>query len=109
MRKTFPEVVHVQPVGETYEDSFMREVGNLNAKRQSRPSMRYENECHFADNFTADIHEPVNIDEAWTGEHSVQWKEATDSEYESLLKNHTWDLVPPPDGKNVVGSRWIFS
>ena len=38
----------------------------------------------------------------------MQWKEATDSEYESLLKNHTWDLVPPPDGKNVVGSRWIF-
>ena len=33
---------------------------------------------------------------------------ATDSEYESLLINHTWDLVPPTDGKNVVGSRWIF-
>ena len=25
------------------------------------------------------------------------------------MKNETWDLVPPPpDGKNVIGSRWIL-
>ena len=31
-----------------------------------------------------------------------------ESEYSSLLKNDTWDLVPPPEGKNIVGSRWIL-
>ncbi|CAB4038208.1 Retrovirus-related Pol poly from transposon TNT 1-94 [Paramuricea clavata] len=59
-------------------------------------------------NLTADINEPVHIQEAWTGDHSVEWKEATDSEYESLMKNDTWELVPPPKGKNIVGSRWVF-
>ena len=33
---------------------------------------------------------------------------ATDSEYESLSKHHTWDLVGLPESKNVVGCKWIF-
>ena len=56
----------------------------------------------------ADINEPVNIEEAWSGENSANWKQATNSEYESLMKNNTWELVPPPKGKNIVGSRWVF-
>ena len=32
-----------------------------------------------------------------------------ESEYSSLLKNDTWDLVPPPEGKNVVGSRLVLN
>jgi hypothetical protein len=72
-----------------------------------RDSSRFDDECYVADNFTDDINEPVNIQEAWTEDHSVEWKEATDSEYESLMKNDTWELVPPPKGKNIVGSRWV--
>ena len=30
-----------------------------------------------------------------------------ESEYSSLPKNDAWDLVPPPEGKNIVGSRWV--
>ena len=25
-----------------------------------------------------------------------------------VMSNHTWDLVELPEGKNVVGSRWVF-
>ena len=57
---------------------------------------------------TADINEPTYIEDAFSGEHYHQWKEATKSEYDSLVGNNTWELVPPPDGKNVVGSRWVF-
>ena len=38
----------------------------------------------------------------------MQWKNATDEEYNSLMKNHTWDLVELPEGKNIVGCKWIF-
>ena len=31
-----------------------------------------------------------------------------ESEYFSLLKNDTLNLVPPPEGKSIVGSRWIL-
>jgi hypothetical protein len=29
-------------------------------------------------------------------------------EYEALLSNGTWDLVPWPPGANVVTDKWIF-
>lgn len=29
-------------------------------------------------------------------------------EYEALLKNHTWALVPATPAMNIVGCRWVF-
>jgi hypothetical protein len=31
-----------------------------------------------------------------------EWEQAMQDEMNSLLKNHTWDLVPQPQGKNIV-------
>ncbi|CAA0827088.1 Uncharacterized mitochondrial protein AtMg00820, partial [Striga hermonthica] len=32
---------------------------------------------------------------------SDNWKEAMRSEYEALIKNKTWFLTSPPQGKNI--------
>jgi hypothetical protein len=29
-------------------------------------------------------------------------------EYNSLLKNQTWDLVPLPSGRKLVMCRWVY-
>ena len=29
-------------------------------------------------------------------------------EYQALLRNHTWSLVPPPPSAHIVGCRWIY-
>jgi hypothetical protein len=29
-------------------------------------------------------------------------------ELDQIEKNHTWELVPRPKDKNVVGTKWIF-
>jgi len=29
-------------------------------------------------------------------------------EYESIIKNNTWDLVKLPHGKQPIGFRWLF-
>ncbi|GAA0179793.1 transmembrane signal receptor [Lithospermum erythrorhizon] len=33
---------------------------------------------------------------------------AMQDEYDPLIKNNTWDLVPPPSGVNIIRSMWIF-
>jgi hypothetical protein len=37
----------------------------------------------------------------------THWRRAME-EYEALLSNITWDLVPRPPGVNVITSKWIF-
>ena len=29
-------------------------------------------------------------------------------EYEALLRNDTWELVPPDPVHNLVGSKWVY-
>ena len=29
-------------------------------------------------------------------------------EYQSIMKNDDWDIVPRPEGKSVVTSKWIY-
>ena len=29
-------------------------------------------------------------------------------EYSSIMKNDVWDVVPRPEGKSVVTSKWIY-
>ena len=87
----------------------MREVENLNPQRERRPPQRFDDELYnCTEDLTADINEPSNINEAWTGKNSTEWKKATESEYKSLIDNHTWELVPLPHDKNIVGSKWLF-
>jgi hypothetical protein len=36
------------------------------------------------------------------------WQQAMDEELSALHKTDTWDLVPLPPGKSVVGCRWVY-
>ena len=36
------------------------------------------------------------------------WKEAIKSEIDSILQNHTWELVDLPPGSKPLGYKWIF-
>lgn len=65
-------------------------------------------ELEYANLVNAVREEPTTFNEAINGENSLQWKDAVKSEYESLMKNDTWQLVDLPPGRNLVGSKWIF-
>ena len=44
-------------------------------------------------------------------EESVQeptWVDSMVEEYDSIVRNNAWEIVPMPVGKSVVGSRWIY-
>ena len=36
------------------------------------------------------------------------WVDAMVEEYDSIIRNSAWEIVPRPVGKSVVGSRWIY-
>ena len=36
------------------------------------------------------------------------WKEAMNEECESIMKNDVWDVVPRPQDKSVVTSKWLY-
>jgi hypothetical protein len=49
--------------------------------------------------------EPHNVDEALANKN---WKHAMDLEYNALLHNKTWHLVPPQKGRNIIGCKWVW-
>jgi hypothetical protein len=48
---------------------------------------------------------PKKIDEA--SKHD-NWIRAMNEELDQIEKNNTWELVPRPADKNVIGSKWVF-
>ena len=36
------------------------------------------------------------------------WRSAMEQEYQGLLKNGMWRLVPPHSGVNIIDSKWVF-
>jgi hypothetical protein len=36
------------------------------------------------------------------------WQDAMAKEYQSILKNDVWDIVPRPEEKSVITSKWIY-
>ena len=49
--------------------------------------------------------EPSSFEEV--AHHDV-WQDAMVAEYDSIMKNQVWEVVSRPEGKKVVGSRWIY-
>ena len=37
-----------------------------------------------------------------------EWQQAMHLEFEALMSNKTWVLVPPPPNQNIIGCRWVY-
>ena len=57
---------------------------------------------------STNLSDPRTFTEAIQSSNSHQWKKASDSEYESLITNNTWKIVPRPNNSNVVSCKWVF-
>jgi hypothetical protein len=71
--------------------------------RQSRPPQRYSGYMALMSDLID--REPSSFQEA--SEQQV-WRDAMVEEHASIMKNDVWEVVPRPEGKSVVGSRWIY-
>ena len=48
------------------------------------------------------------MQEALQSDYATQWKQAADSEYESLMYNKAWELVELPANRSTIGCKWVF-
>lgn len=51
---------------------------------------------------------PETIDEALGSHDSARWRKSMNEEFQSLIKNRTWDLVDLPVGRRPIKSKWVF-
>ena len=63
--------------------------------------------CRMANHHIHSV--PKSYTQAVNSEDSSDWKLAMDDEYQSLKENNTFDIVPLPEGKKLVGGRWVFA
>lgn len=75
-----------------------------------RRSKRQRISTSFGPNFVTFLleNEPQTFKAAMSSSDSTFWKEAVNSEIESILNNHTWKLVDLPPENKPLGSKWIF-
>ena len=77
---------------------------------EPRKGSRIKKSKNFGPNFISfmTLGEPQTYKEAMTSPEALSWKEAINSEVESILQNHTWELVDIPPGSKPIGCKWIF-
>jgi hypothetical protein len=52
--------------------------------------------------------EPQIVEEALNGENAKKWEIAMQEEYDFLVVNNTWSLVPLPKGRKPISCKWVF-
>ena len=95
------------PIEPQPQEQVVQEQQHRYPRRQRTAPVRYGID-EFVDTAFLDevqIEEPKSIEEALKDQ---EWKEAADSEYQSLMENETWKLVKLPTGRKPVGCKWIF-
>lgn len=55
-----------------------------------------------------DVGEPASYKEALSSPDSEKWKQAIQSEYDSLIENDTWVLEDLPPGRTPISCKWVF-
>jgi hypothetical protein len=58
--------------------------------------------------YNHDSFDTLSIQEALSGPEADSWREAMDSEYQSLMDNGTWHLVPRPADRKLVSCKWLL-
>jgi hypothetical protein len=78
-------------------------LGDKNAKTQTRRKL--ENSSEQMNLSLLSKVEPKCFAESRNDPH---WVKAMEEELNQIEKNETWELVPRPKDKNVIGTKWIF-
>jgi hypothetical protein len=78
-------------------------IGDINKGVQTRRKLiKDTKQSHVA---FLSMTEPKIFEEASQDD---DWIRSMNEELDQIEKNNTWELVPRPEDKNVIGSKWVF-
>ncbi|KAH9699197.1 Integrase catalytic domain-containing protein [Citrus sinensis] len=78
--------------------------------RERRPPTwhsEYVTEINIAYCLLTEDGEPLTFHEALNSSDVALWMTTMHEEIEALHKNKTWELVPLPHGRKVIGNKWV--
>ncbi|KAK3038255.1 hypothetical protein RJ639_030864 [Escallonia herrerae] len=77
---------------------------------EPRRSKRARMSTSFGPDFLTYLleNEPRTYSEAMSSPDAPHWKEAINSEIESIMQNHIWELVDLPPENKILECKWIF-
>jgi hypothetical protein len=95
---------HSSPIGEDRSSQSGEKDNQLRrSSRQIQLPERYKDYALMSS--ISNVIEPMNFDEA--NEHD-EWRNAMEEEYDSIIKNNTWELTELPKHKKPIGCKWIY-
>jgi hypothetical protein len=75
-----------------------------------RGTFRENKRPHRFSSYVSTMSHIIDTEPSYHGATTGQrvWQDAMTEEYQSIIKNNVWDIVPRPQGKSVVTSKWIY-
>lgn len=89
------------------EEQKKKEVIPLEMTLRSRRKESDNPQTNLATGIKDDV--PTSYRQAIESEESLQWLEAMNEEYNSLMAHDSWDLVELPPGVKPVKCRWVYA
>ena len=56
-----------------------------------------------------DIVIPKTYEEAISSKYSEHWQAAMQAEYDAMLQNKVWRIVPAPKGVHILSPKWVYA
>ncbi|KAF5447398.1 hypothetical protein F2P56_032953 [Juglans regia] len=81
------------------------QTNNLKPRQPFVGMVKYHLPKCLISKYNSPLTEPTSFTEA--SKHA-SWRDAMNSGFNALLKNGTWDLVPPKLHQNLVGNKWVY-
>ena len=95
-------------------DTATSDIDHESINDESEEALRRSKRARTSKSFGPDFltylleNELQSFNEAMSTPEAPMWKEAVNSEIESIMQNHTWELVDLPPGSKPLGCKWIF-
>ncbi|KAJ9552489.1 hypothetical protein OSB04_016534 [Centaurea solstitialis] len=98
----------VEPQQKVTEESDIQPPPVRRSDRVRHAPERYNLLISDGDDTQVDLDEPTSYQEAMAGPEAAKWKEAMESEMQSMYDNQVCDLVDHIPSLKIVGHKWVF-